>query len=320
MVHELRRSGFDLTWERVDSEADYLAYLEKSPEIVLADYALPQFRGLRALELLQQQGFAIPFLVVSGTMGDEAAVAIMKQGATDYILKDRLVHLGPAVMRALQGERKIAYFSMEISLESAIPTYSGGLGVLAGDTIRSAADLQVPMVAISLLHRAGHFHQRFDATGWQKEEPKVWQVEQFLAEMPARTTLSIEGRKVCVCAAGDIKCKALAATASRSTCSICRFRFHDLRHTYGSLLIQDGAPLAYVKEQMGHSSIQITVDAYGHLIPAADIAWVDRLDSKTTPQQNAPHAQLGTDDDSIEATQVVEGNGERGRNRIHVKT
>jgi integrase len=72
-----------------------------------------------------------------------------------------------------------------------------------------------------------------------------------------------------------------------------RFRFHDLRHTFGSLLIQDGASLAYVKDQMGHSSIQVTVDTYGHLIPGADIAWVDRLDAKTTPQQNATPAQLG---------------------------
>jgi integrase len=55
-----------------------------------------------------------------------------------------------------------------------------------------------------------------------------------------------------------------------------RFRFHDLRHTFGSLLIQASASLTYVKEQMGHSSIQITVDTYGHLIPGADIAWVDR--------------------------------------------
>src|SRR5208337_5631026 len=53
-----------------------------------------------------------------------------------------------------------------------------------------------------------------------------------------------------------------------------RFRFHDLRHTFGSLLIQDGASLTYAKEQMGHSSIQVTVDTYGHLIPGADIAWV----------------------------------------------
>jgi integrase len=66
------------------------------------------------------------------------------------------------------------------------------------------------------------------------------------------------------------------------------FHFHDLRHTFGSLLIQDGASLAYVRDQMGHSSIQITVDTYGHLVPGADIAWVDRLDSKTTPHKSAP--------------------------------
>ena len=70
-----------------------------------------------------------------------------------------------------------------------------------------------------------------------------------------------------------------------------RFRFHDLR-TFCSLLIRDGASLAYVKDQMGHSSIQVTVDTYGHLIPGADIAWVDRLDVKTTPQQNATPANL----------------------------
>jgi integrase len=57
-----------------------------------------------------------------------------------------------------------------------------------------------------------------------------------------------------------------------------KFRFHDLRHTFGSLLIQSGASLAYVKEQMGHSSIQVTADVYGHLIPGANISWVDGLD------------------------------------------
>jgi integrase len=85
-----------------------------------------------------------------------------------------------------------------------------------------------------------------------------------------------------------------------------RFRFHDLRHTFGSLLIQDGASLAYVKEQMGHSTIQITVDTYGHLIPGADIAWVDRLDSKTTQQQNATHAQQDENQAKQETAQVAE--------------
>src|SRR5438270_1001770 len=196
MVHELRRSGFDPLWQRADTEAAYLALLKQSPEVILADYALPQFSAPRALELLQQQGLDIPFIVVSGTIGDEAAAAIIKQGATDYVLKERLPRLAAAVLRSLHGDRRLAYFSMEIALESGIPTYSGGFGVLAGDTIRSAADLQVPMVAVSLLHRAGHFHQRFDSGGWQKEEPVDWKVEQFLTEMPARASISIEGRTV----------------------------------------------------------------------------------------------------------------------------
>ena len=85
-----------------------------------------------------------------------------------------------------------------------------------------------------------------------------------------------------------------------------RFRFHDLRHTFGSLLIQDGASLAYVKDQMGHSSIQVTVDTYGHLIPGADIAWVDRLDVKTKLQQNATPAQPDVMSEMEIPTEVVD--------------
>ena len=196
IVAELRRSGFEVLWERVDTEERYLAQLAGVPEIVLADYSLPQFNGRRALELLQQQGLSIPFVVVSGTVGEEAAAGIIKEGATDYILKSRLASLGPAVTRALQGQRNIAYFSMEIALESAMPTYSGGLGVLAGDTLRSAADMRVPIVAVSLLHRAGHFHQRLDESGSQSELPVDWKVESFLTEMPVRAVVEIERRKV----------------------------------------------------------------------------------------------------------------------------
>lgn len=85
-----------------------------------------------------------------------------------------------------------------------------------------------------------------------------------------------------------------------------RFRFHDLRHSFGSLLIQDGASLAYVKEQMGHSSIQITVDVYGHLIPGANIAWVDRLDAETTQHQTAPGTHQVKEDSEEQRTQAVE--------------
>ena len=69
----------------------------------------------------------------------------------------------------------IAYFSMEIALETALPTYSGGLGVLAGDTIRSAADLGAPLVAVTLLHRKGYFIQHLDGSGRQSESAVEWQ-------------------------------------------------------------------------------------------------------------------------------------------------
>lgn len=93
-------------------------------------------------------------------------------------------------------ETKIAYFSMEIALDSKMPTYSGGLGVLAGDTIRSAADLKVPMVAVTLVHRKGYFRQRLDPDGRQLEEPVDWVVENFLSAMPQRVAVIIEGRAV----------------------------------------------------------------------------------------------------------------------------
>jgi starch phosphorylase len=90
----------------------------------------------------------------------------------------------------------IAYFSMEIALEPAMPTYSGGLGVLAGDTIRSAADLKVPMVAVTLLHRKGYFNQKLDPSGWQTESPADWPVEKYCRELPAHANVLIEGREV----------------------------------------------------------------------------------------------------------------------------
>ncbi|HEX2965977.1 MAG TPA: alpha-glucan family phosphorylase, partial [Syntrophorhabdaceae bacterium] len=88
------------------------------------------------------------------------------------------------------------YFSMEIAVDSDIPTYSGGLGVLAGDTIRSAADLNIPMIAVTLLYRKGYFYQRLDSGGRQTEEPVRWSVEKFMRELPERVTVAIENREV----------------------------------------------------------------------------------------------------------------------------
>jgi starch phosphorylase len=85
---------------------------------------------------------------------------------------------------------------MEIGLLSGMPTYSGGLGVLAGDMVRAAADLKVPMVAVTLLHRKGYFYQRLDDAGRQLEEPVHWAVDDFLTELGERAEVSIEGRGV----------------------------------------------------------------------------------------------------------------------------
>ncbi|OGP45837.1 MAG: alpha-glucan phosphorylase [Deltaproteobacteria bacterium GWD2_55_8] len=85
---------------------------------------------------------------------------------------------------------------MEIAVDAEIPTYAGGLGVLAGDTIRSAVDLKVPMVAVTLLYRKGYFYQTLDASGWQREEPVEWVVNDFLEEMPQRAAVALEGRSV----------------------------------------------------------------------------------------------------------------------------
>jgi starch phosphorylase len=94
----------------------------------------------------------------------------------------------------------IAYFSMEIGLDTAIPTYSGGLGVLAGDTLRAAADLGLPMVAVTLLHRHGYFRQHLDTAGNQLESRMVWDPEEVLEPLSPRVTIAIEGRSVQVCA------------------------------------------------------------------------------------------------------------------------
>jgi starch phosphorylase len=93
---------------------------------------------------------------------------------------------------------KVAYFSMEIAINPGMPTYSGGLGVLAGDTLRSAADLCVPLVAFTLLHRKGYFQQHLDKDGRQSEDIQLWNPAAFCTEEAARVTVQVEDRTVLV--------------------------------------------------------------------------------------------------------------------------
>lgn len=96
----------------------------------------------------------------------------------------------------MASETRVAYFSMEIGLRTEMPTYSGGLGVLSGDTLRAAADLGVPLVAVTLLYRQGFFRQHLTADGFQTEDQPAWEPERFLEPCGPRVTLTIEGREV----------------------------------------------------------------------------------------------------------------------------
>jgi len=120
IVRELRSAEFDVDWTRVDSEAQYLAALETAPDLILCDYTLPQFDGLRAVDLLVARDLEIPFILVSGTVGEEKAVLSIQRGVDDYLLKDRLARLVPAVRRALEirrtrRERKLAMVALQRS-------------------------------------------------------------------------------------------------------------------------------------------------------------------------------------------------------------
>jgi starch phosphorylase len=94
--------------------------------------------------------------------------------------------------------RRIAYFSMEIGVDSSIPTYSGGLGILAGDTIKSCADLKVPMVAVTILYEKGYFNQKLDTQGSQRELPLEWNPKDVLKPLPNKVSVQIENRSVAI--------------------------------------------------------------------------------------------------------------------------
>ena len=105
LVYELSRAGYVLNFVRVTTEEEYLERLDPSLDIILADYNLPQFDGMRALDLLNERGYDVPLILVSGSIGEELATDAMRRGAADYLLKDRLARLAPAVSNAIKQRR-----------------------------------------------------------------------------------------------------------------------------------------------------------------------------------------------------------------------
>ncbi|MCX5998420.1 MAG: glycogen/starch/alpha-glucan phosphorylase, partial [Chloroflexi bacterium] len=102
----------------------------------------------------------------------------------------------PAYPETAVDRLSVAYFSMEFGIDAAMPTYGGGLGVLAGDTVRAAADMGLPMVAVTLLHRKGYFSQHLDEKGNQSESDSDWLPENFLQRLPLRVLVAMCGHLV----------------------------------------------------------------------------------------------------------------------------
>jgi two-component system cell cycle sensor histidine kinase/response regulator CckA len=113
VLHALRRAGFEPEWERAETEPDFLAKVRPDLDVILSDYQMPGFDAPRALQLLQQTGYDVPLIVVTGTISEEVAVETLKDGAADYLLKDGLGRLGQAVTKAI-GQRK-ARLEMELA-------------------------------------------------------------------------------------------------------------------------------------------------------------------------------------------------------------
>ena len=107
MIETLREAGFEPIFRRVDSKDAYLRELDQPPDFILSDFSMPQFTAQDALQLMKERGLDLPFIIVSGCIGEDTAVECMKAGATDYLLKDRLARLGHSVTQALERKRLI---------------------------------------------------------------------------------------------------------------------------------------------------------------------------------------------------------------------
>jgi len=156
LLRELRASGYDVTSERVDTPETMRAALERTPwDLVISDFSMPGFSGLDALKLLQASGRDLPFIMVTGAMGEDTAVATMQAGAHDYILKDKLARLRPAVARELThaADRRARRLAEEATRRNeSLLAAAGHLANLGGWRVNLAEGQVVWSEQVALIH------------------------------------------------------------------------------------------------------------------------------------------------------------------------
>ena len=148
-VRELEKSGYELEWQRVDTEPEFTQRLTHDPpDLIISDHAMPQFSSSEALRCLHESGLTIPFIVVSQAIGEEEAVKLMRAGAADYLLKDRMARLGEAVHLALEqrqlrsqyAEAQRGLWLLNQELESRISQRTAELEVTNGALARELSE------------------------------------------------------------------------------------------------------------------------------------------------------------------------------------